>query len=242
MSGEVPGTDRQEPYVSAALLVPSTAPHAEAPTEAPSGRLSRAGALALVAGAALNTAQAVLLRSFSSGDSPAARLADGDTHPGLVLTMILAGLLGVVLLVIGLQHAARVVRPHAPRTARVGAVLTFVGTLGFLGVHAVMLVTYALVDMEDRSAALAVLEHLETAPVLLVLFAPFLLGMFGGVAVLTVGLFLSAGVPRWVPACWALFLPLDLFAAGATPVDPHWLFLAGAVGVALAGRPAAAKR
>ena len=227
--------------MSAALLVPSTAPLAAAHSGAPAPRPSRAGALALVAGAALNTAQAVLLRSFSTGDSPAARLADGDAHPGLVLAMILTGLLGVVLLVVGLQHAARVVRPHAPRTARVGAVLTFFGTLGFLGVHAVMLVTYALVGMQDRSAALAVLEHLETAPVMLVLFAPFLLGMFGGVAVLTVGLFLSAGVPRWVPVCWALFLPLDVFAAGATPVDPHWLFLAGAVGVALAGRPAAAK-
>ena len=81
------------------------------------------------------------------------------------------------------------------------------------------------------------LEHLDRAPVLLVLVAPFLLGMFGGVATLTVGLLRSAGVPRWVPACWALFLPLDLFAAGATPVDPHWLFLAGAVGVALTAAP-----
>jgi hypothetical protein len=75
-----------------------------------------------------------------------------------------------------------------------------------------------------------------------VLWAPFLLGMFGGVATLTLGLFRSAGVPRWVPACWALFLPLDLLAAGAGPVDPHWLFLAGAVGIALAGRAAAEKR
>jgi hypothetical protein len=223
--------------VTAALLVPPAPPTVDAPRRLPS-----AGALALVAGAALNTAQAVLLRSFSTGDSPAARLADGDAHPGTVLAMVLTGLLGVVLLVVGLQHAARVVRPHAPRTAQVGAGLAFVGTLGFLGVHALMLVTYALVGMEDRAAALAVLEHLESAPVLLVLFAPFLLGMFGGVAVLTVGLFRSAGVPRWVPACWALFLPLDVFAAGATPVDPHWLFLAGAVGVALAGRPAAEKR
>jgi hypothetical protein len=227
--------------VTATLLVPTPASTA-APAAVEAPRPSRAGAFALVAGAALNTAQAVLLRAFSTGDSPAARLADGDAHPAMVLAMILTGLLGVVLLVIGLQHAARVVRPHAPRTARIGAVLAFVGTLGFLGVHALMLVTYALVGMEDRAAALAVLEHLERAPVLLVLFAPFLIGMFGGVAALTVGLFRSAGVPRWVPACWALFLPLDLFAAGASPVDPHWLFLAGAVGVALAGRSAAPKR
>jgi hypothetical protein len=231
--------------VTATLLAPSaatsTASTADPAEDAPR-RPSRAGAYALVAGAALNTAQAVLLRTVSSGDSPAAKLADVDAHPGVMLTMILSGLLGVVLLLVGLQHTARVVRPHAPRTARVGAVLTFAGTLGFLGMHALMLATFALAGMDDRAAALAALERLDTAPVVLVLVAPFLLGMFGGVLALTIGLFRTAGVPRWVPACWALFLPLDLLAAGAGPVDPHWLFLAGAVGIALAGRSAAAKR
>jgi hypothetical protein len=178
------------------------------------------------------------MRSLGSPDTPAAKLADVDAQPVLVLTMILTGLAGVVLLLPGLQAAARLVRPHAPRTARLGSVLTFAGTLGFLGLHALMLVTYALAGMDDRTAALAALEHLERAPIVLLIVAPFLLGMFGGVAALTVGLFRSTGVPRWVPACWAVFLPLDLFAADAAPVDPHWLFLAGAVGVALAGRTA----
>ena len=201
--------------------------------------LGRAAAVSLVAGATLNTAQAVLLRAVSSGDSSAAKLADADAHPVLVLLMILGGLLGVVLLLPGLQAVARLVRPDAPRAARVGSVLTFAGTLGFLGLHVLMLVTYALAGLDDRAAAVAVLDHLETAPVLLVVFAPFLLGMFGGVLALTVGLVRTAGVPRWVPAAWGLFLPLDLGAAGAVPVDPHWLFLAGAVGVAVAGRRAA---
>jgi hypothetical protein len=210
--------------------------------EDPAGRTPRAGAVALVAGAALNTGQAVLLRTVSSGDSPAAKLADVDAHPVAMLVMVLGGMLGVVLLLVGLAHTARLVRPHAPRASRVGAALTFAGTLGFLGMHVLMLVTWSLAGMDDRAAALAVLEHLDTAPVLLVLVAPFLLGMFGGVAALTVGLVRTAGVPRWAPVCWALFLPLDLLAAGAGPVDPHWLFLAGAVGVALAGRRAAEKR
>jgi hypothetical protein len=225
--------------VTAALLVP-TPPAPASADQAP--RRSRAGAWALVAGAALNTGQAVLLRAVGSGDTPAAKLADADAHPWLMLTMVLGGLLGVVLLLVGLQHAVRVVRPHAPRTARVASALTFAGALGFLGVHVLMLVTWALAGMEDRAAALAALEHLEAAPVLLVVVAPFLLGMFGGVAALTVGLVRTAGVPRWVPACWALFLPLDLLAADAGPVDPHWLFLAGAIGIAATGRPAAEKR
>ena len=86
--------------------------------------------------------------------------------------MILVGLLGVVLLLIGFQHTAGIVRPHAARTARVGACLR----------------------RRRRAHRRPVPQH---------------------------------GIPRWVPACWAPFLPLDLFAAGVVPVDPHWLFLAG---------------
>jgi hypothetical protein len=201
-------------------------------------RLGRAGAAALVAGAALNTGQAVLLRALSSGDSSAEKLADVDAHPTGMLVMILGGMFGVVLLLPALQAVARMVRPHAPRAARIGSALTFAGTLGFLGLHVLMLVTYALAGMDDRAAAVAVLGHLDEAPLMLVVFAPFLLGMFGGVLALTIGLFRARFVPRWVPAAWALFLPLDLVAAGASPVDPHWLFLAGAAGIALAGRRA----
>ena len=224
--------------MTAQLALP--APVHPAPT-APPLRLGRLGAAALVVGAALNTGQAVLTRALSSGDSPAARLADADAHPVAVLLMVLGGMLGVVLLLVGLQSVARALRPSAPRAAQAGAVLTFAGALGFFGVHVLMLVTYALAGLDDRAAALTVLDHLDSAPLVLVLVAPFLLGMFGGLLALTVGLFRTAGVPRWVPVCWALFLPLDLLAAGAAPVDPHWLFLAGAVGLVVTAR-AAAKR
>jgi hypothetical protein len=211
------------------------------PAPATSLRLGRLGALALVVGAALNTGQAVLTRAVSSGDGAAARLADADAHPVAMLLVVLGGMLGVVLLLVGLQSVSRALRPSAPRAAQAGAVLTFVGALGFFGVHVLMLVTYALAGLDDRAAAVAVLDHLQSSALALVVVAPFLLGMFGGLLALTIGLFRTAGVPRWVPACWALFLPLDLLAAGAAPVDPHWLFLAGAVGLVVTAR-AAAKR
>jgi hypothetical protein len=197
---------------------------------------ARLGAVALVAGAALNTAQAVLTRMVSAGDSSAARLADADRHPVAMLVAILGGAIGVALLLVGLQWVAGQLRDTAPRSARIGSVLTFVGTLGFLGVHALMLVTYAAAGLEDRAAAVAVLDHLDRSPVVLALVAPFLVGMFGGVLALTVGLFRTRSVPRWIPVVWALFLPIDFVAAGQAPVDPHWLFLAGAVGLALHGR------
>jgi hypothetical protein len=159
-----------------------------------------------------------------------------------MLAMVLTGLLGVVLLVVGLQHAAGVVRPHAPRTARVGAVADLRRDARLPGRARPDARDVRPRGMDGPGRRAAVLEHLETAPVLLVLVAPVPARHVRRRRALTVGLFRSAGVPRWVPACWALFLPLDLFAAGAGPVDPHWLFLAGAVGVALAGRPAAEKR
>jgi len=66
-----------------------------------------------------------------------------------------------------------------------------------------------------------------------VLLVPFLFGLFPGLLLLSVGLLRSRIVPRWIPACWLVFLVLDLTAANATPVDPHWLWLAGAVGLAV---------
>ena len=221
--------------MTAQLAAPAPAPVAVADRP----RLSRLGAVALVAGAALNTGQALLTRALTDGKTSAEKLADVDAHPTGMLVMILGGLVGVVLLLVGFQAVARMLRPTAPRAARVGGALTFAGTLGFLGLHVLMLVTYAAASSPDRAGAVALLDHLEKAPVLLVVFAPFLLGMFGGVAALTVGLFRTRAIARWVPVCWALFLPIDLVAAGASPVDPHWLFLAGAVGVAVTGRAGA---
>lgn len=220
--------------MTATLLAPAaTAPAATVPARP---LLTRSGAAALVAGAALNTGQAVLLHALSSGKAPADKLADVDAHPVGMLVMVLGGLAGVVLLLAGFTALARGLRPHAPRAARVGGALTTVGTLGFLGMHVVMLVTYALAGHDDRAEAVAVLEHVDRAPVLLVVFAPFLLGMFGGLAAFVVALVRSRVVARWVPAVWGAFLVLDLVAAGRSPVDPHWLFLAGAVGLALSGR------
>ena len=220
-----------------ALLDTPTAP---APVTRPAvlGPLGRLGAVALVAGAALNTGQAVLARALGRTETNAERLAGVDAHPVGTLIMIFGGMLGVVLLLIGFQAVARALRESAPRAARTGGALTFVGALGFFGVHVLMLLSYAAAGFEDRAAAVALLDHIGASPLGLVLLVPFLLGMFGGALALTIGLFRTSGVPRWVPACWALFLPLDLLAAKATPVDPHWLFLAGAVGIALTARRA----
>ena len=208
---------------------------AAVPAERRTGRL---GAVALVAGAALNTGQAVLARALGGADTTAGRLADVDAHPVLTLVMVLGGMLGVVLLLVGLPWTARLLRPHAPRTAGLATVLTVLGTLGFLGLHVLMLLTYVAASYDDRAAAVAVLDHVQGSALGLVLVVPFALGMFGGVLTLVVGLLRTGVVPRWTAVCWAVFVPIDLVAPGAGPVDPHWLFLAGAAGIALSAQTA----
>ena len=51
---------------------------------------------------------------------------------------------------------------------------------------------------------------------------------------LSIGLLVKgAGVPRWIPASWLAFILLDFSIGAVGPVDPHWLYLLGAVGFAV---------
>ena len=62
---------------------------------------------------------------------------------------------------------------------------------------------------------------------------PFMVGAVLGMLTLTLGLLVkSAGVPRWIPALWLAFIVLDFSIGAVGPVDPHWLYLVGAVGLA----------
>jgi hypothetical protein len=91
-------------------------------------------------------------------------------------------------------------------------VLLFAGTLGFLGLHVLMLVSYTLAGMDDRGAALAgrAPRH-RPGPARAV--APFLMACSAG-RVSRSACSAAAGSALG-PACWALFLPLDLLAAGS---------------------------
>jgi hypothetical protein len=40
-------------------------------------------------------------------------------------------------------------------------------------------------------------------------------------------------VPRWIPATWVAFIVLDFSIGAVGPVDPHWLYFLGAVGLAV---------
>ena len=62
---------------------------------------------------------------------------------------------------------------------------------------------------------------------------PFMIGCVFGMLTLTIGLLVKgAGVPRWIPAAWLVFILLDFSIGAVGPIDPHWLYFAGALGLA----------
>ncbi len=216
----------------APTAAPAPAGHAPAGSRVvPVGR--RLGAVALVTGAALNTAEAVLNGLLVEGDGVAERLDAIDAHPVLSSTHLVVGTLAVPLMAVGFLAAAHLTRRGAPRLSAVAAPALLAGMAGFLGLHALMLVDAIAAGLPDRAAAVALLEAMRASAWGALVLGPFLLGCVVGMGTLVAALWRSRAVPRWVAVTWGAFLVLDFGAQGATgPVDPHWLFLAGAVGVA----------
>jgi hypothetical protein len=216
--------------VSTTVLSTAPATTAARRTWPVAGRRLAAGAL--VAGAALNTAQAVLTGAVLGGRdrTPEQEIAAATAHPGAVLAITVLGLASVPALLIGFQATAHVVRARLPRLGAAAALLTYVGVLGFLALHGLSLAKSILLA-EGHAAAVPALQE---SPLGLIVVAPFLLGMFGGTALLVGGLVAARGVPRWIPAAYGLFWVLDLAVGAVGPVDPHWLFLAASTGLAVA--------
>ena len=194
----------------------------------------RTAAVALVVGAALNTAEAVVTGAVLGGRdrSPAEELAAAVANPGATVAIAVLGIASVPALLVGFQAMAHLVRFRLPRFGAVAAVLTYVGVLGFMAMQGLSLVKGILIG--DGTRHTDAILALQESPLALVAVAPFLLGMFGGMALLTAGLFAHRRVPRWIPVAFALFWLLDLAVGAVGPVDPHWLFLAGSAGLAVA--------
>ena len=197
---------------------------------------ARLAAAALVLGAGGNTLQALLTQVL--GDRPedvTDQAALAAERTGLVTTMSLAGTLAVPFMAVGFVVAAHLLARCAPRTGWVAGTLLVLGMWGFLAMQTTGLVqVMALSDGQDGLAAAEWLAALDSVPLLGVVFAaPFLLGCVLGMLTLTIGLLRTgAGVPRWIPAAWLVFIVLDFSIGAVGPVDPHWLYLAGAVGLA----------
>lgn len=195
----------------------------------------RAAVLALVVGSLLNAAESMVARQLlDPNGTPVERAAAIDEH-ALVLGLSLAGgLVAIPFMALAFQALAHLVRPRMPRLAAVGSAMTFAGCFGFLGIHIPSVVELAAVQAGMSPTTVdAVLSTVESSPLGALVVVTFLVGLFLGMGTLTVGLWRSRAVPRWVPASFGLFLVLDFALNGRTGgLDPHPLWVAGCLGAA----------
>jgi hypothetical protein len=189
----------------------------------------------LVVGAGLNTAQAVIAQFLDERpDTVAGRIAWANANEGAAWAAALAGTLAIAFMAIGFVAAAHLLRQRARKTGAVAAGLLLVGMWGFFAVEVAEL--FELAAMLDPSGEQAAhfLDSLPEHPLIGVLFGvAFLLFTPLGMLVLTIGALLKGGMPRWAAAVWLVFIVVDFTIGAVGPVDPHWLYFIGAVGLAV---------
>jgi hypothetical protein len=214
-----------------ALPASSQLPPAADPPITPVGR--RLAVTGLVVGAVLNTAEAVLAQLLPTRpEGLEAQLRLVAEHSTLYGVRAVLGTVAIPFMAIAFLAAARLLASRARRTAIVAGTLLLAGMWGFVGIHLLGLLQLPAATA-DPAAAAGVLEAAQASPVLAGLFlVPFLAGTAVGMVVLTVGLLRTGVVARWIPAAWLVFLLIDFSVGAVGPVDPHWLWLAGAVGLA----------
>ncbi|MPQ99334.1 hypothetical protein GB931_15695 [Modestobacter sp. I12A-02628] len=203
---------------------------APAPAALPGRRLAVVG---LAVGAALNTTEAVLAQFLPERpDSIAEELRLVAEHSTLYGARAVIGTLAVPFMLVGFLAAARLLAARARRTGWTAGSLLAVGMWGFAGVHVLALLSLPLATGGVPGAAAVAEELQSSAPLGALTYLPFLAGTVLGMLVLCVGLLRTGAVARWIPATWLVFLALDFTIGAVGPVDPHWLFLAGALGLA----------
>lgn len=207
-----------------------TAQHAARPSITPVGR--RLAVAGLVLGSVLNTAEALLGQALPTrleGLEDQLRLvAENSTVYGVRAVI---GTVAVPFMAIAFLAAARVLAERARRTAIVAGSLLLTGMWGFVGIH--LLALLQLPGSQDPAGSAGFFEAAQSSPVLGALFlAPFLIGTALGMVVLTVGMLATGVVARWIPAFWLVFIAIDFSVGPVGQVDPHWLWLIGAFGLA----------
>ncbi len=201
------------------------------PPPAPIGR--RTAVVALTVGATLNLAEALIGRIVGQSPSVAGNLDALSARPTLAAAGLILGTIAVPFMLVGFVAMAQMFRPRMPKLGTTAMVLGFLGSLGFFGVHAVGVVDFAAIDQPDRQAMVALIEATQSSSLGLVIVMPFMLGLVGCVLLTVIGYLRTRVVAIWIPVVLLAFLVLDFGGFPVGPVDPHWLFVAAAMGLAV---------
>jgi hypothetical protein len=123
--------------------------------------------------------------------------------------------------VLGIAH---LIRREAPVLSNVGGSLAVIGVFGHSVFAGISLATVQMAhDADNRSVHAAVLEDLESSPVM-IFAAAGLLGTVLGLLVLSIGLWRSGAVPRWIPALTWLFLVVEFVG---TSMSDYAVYVSG---------------
>ncbi|GAA4561787.1 hypothetical protein [Planotetraspora kaengkrachanensis] len=185
-------------------------------------------AAALVLGPALQVAEE-LLEPASADDAERFTWISANLD-AFTLTKIV-GFLAVPALIGMLVVFAVLARGRAPRLSMIGAA---VGVLAVTAVAAIQGTEYAVfggvaASGGDVAQVEALFTALDESGFATMVFLCMLIGMFLGLVLLMVALWMSKAVPRWAPALIVVFLVVDFL--GLVPMS-HAILLVGTVGVA----------
>jgi hypothetical protein len=202
------------------------------------------GAVGLVVGSAGNLAQALIWQI--AGGRPTtveAQIEYAGSHGTIFAAACLVGALAVPFMAVGFIAAAQCLATKARVAGIIAGTLLAIGMWGFQIVQAAELVQLAAMFDGDRAAALW-LDTVHEQSLLLPVGIAFMLGAPLGLLILTISSLIKAPFARWIAVVWLAFIVFDFGFGAVGPVEPHWLYFAGAVGLAMhlqaSRRPAAA--
>lgn len=190
-------------------------------------------ASALVLGAAGNLGQSLVWQLHGGRpDGVDAQLTFAADHGTAFAVSCLLGTLAVPFMAHGFLTASRLLSRRSRRTGLVAGVLLLVGMWGFQAMQiAETIQLAAMLDQADSAAHW--MDSLADQPLLLVFGVPFMAFTPIGLLVLSIGALVTRAFPRWIAAMFLAFALVEFVAGSLGPVDPHWLYLIAASGLAV---------
>lgn len=171
-----------------------------------------AAATGLVAAAVVSTASTVLQPPFPDGYSERlAAIHDAGAAAAASAALFTFAQLPMLVAVLGIAH---LIRHGAPVLSNLGGLLAVLGTFGHTVFGGVALVTVVMAaDPAHRPEYAGLWGDVESSPVML-FAAAGLVGTVLGLLLLSIGLWRSRAVARWVPLTLWLFLVVEFAGSG----------------------------